>query len=168
MAVSLRCGELTMPTMRLPARTTKRCRLAERRSAAERSRHRVGLKVDWLLHSMMRLLQYGERPSPRAAATFRPSALGKPHRHELCLRTTRTSSLLLRLISRFHKTGTVLNTSAAVLRKIKVLCRQNEVEDAGGCGGHGQTRPRGWTPHRASRGERQPRHRVFAQGEHHF
>ena len=29
----LRCGKLTIPTMRLPARTTNRCRLAERRSA---------------------------------------------------------------------------------------------------------------------------------------
>ena len=36
----------------------------------------------------------GARPSPRAAAPFRPSALGKPQRHEPGIRPIRTSSLL--------------------------------------------------------------------------
>ena len=67
---------------RLPARATNRCRLAERRSAAERSRQRVGLKVDRLLRSTPRSSRQMLRPSPRATAPFRPSALGKSHRHE--------------------------------------------------------------------------------------
>jgi len=67
---------------RLPARATNRCRLAERRSAAERARQRVGLKVDRLLRSTLRSSRQMLRPSPRAAALFWPSAVGKSHRHE--------------------------------------------------------------------------------------
>ena len=98
-----------MPTMRLPARTTNRCRLAERRSAAERAQHRVGLKVVWLLRPTIWMLPqgydlhhapprpFGLRPSASRSDTNRAFA-----RHEH-LRFS------FKLFSYFLKTGTVLN-----------------------------------------------------------
>ena len=58
----------------------------------ERARQRVGQKVAWMLHPVTSVTT-GERPSPRAAAPFRPSAHDKPQRHENCLRSTRKRPL---------------------------------------------------------------------------
>ena len=80
-------------TRRLPARAND----ARPRNAAglscgvpppERARQRVGQKVVWRLHPVTSVTTR-ERPSPRAAAPFRPSAHDKPQRHENCLRSTR-------------------------------------------------------------------------------
>ena len=45
-----------------------------------------------MLHPVT-LVTTRERPSPRAAAPFRPSADDKPQRHENCLRSTRKRPL---------------------------------------------------------------------------
>ena len=84
-------------TRRLPARANG----ARPRNAAglscgvpppERARQRVGQKVAWMLHPVTSVITR-ERPSPRAAAPFRPSAHDKPQRHENCLRSTRKRPL---------------------------------------------------------------------------
>ena len=84
-------------TRRLPARAND----ARPRNAAglscgvpppERARQRVGQKVAWMLHPVTSVTTR-ERPSPRAAASFRPSAHDKPQRHENCLRSTRKRPL---------------------------------------------------------------------------
>ena len=69
-------------SLRLPARTTNRCRLVKRRSAA-----RKAAAARWHEGRLNASLgnpavTAGERPSPRGAASFRPSALDKPQRHE--------------------------------------------------------------------------------------
>ena len=58
----------------------------------ERARQRVGQKVAWMPHPVTSVTTR-ERPSPRAAAPFRPSAHDKPQRHENCLRSTRKRPL---------------------------------------------------------------------------
>ena len=84
-------------TRRLPARANG----ARPRNAAglscgvpppERARQRVGQKVAWMLHPVT-LVTTRERPSPRAAASFRPSAHDKPQRHENHLRGARKRPL---------------------------------------------------------------------------
>ena len=84
-------------TRRLPARANG----ARPRNAAglscgvpppERARQRVGQKVAWMLHPVTSVTTR-ERPSPRAAASFRPSAHDKPQRHENHLRGARKRPL---------------------------------------------------------------------------
>ncbi len=58
----------------------------------ERARQRVGQKVVWRLHPVTSVTTR-ERPSPRAAAPFRPSAHDKPQRHENHLRGARKRPL---------------------------------------------------------------------------
>ena len=52
----------------------------------ESARRRVGLKVANATSFHDSTLSYRLRPSPRATAHFRPSAYGKPQRHEPTLR----------------------------------------------------------------------------------
>lgn len=58
----------------------------------ERARQRVGQKVVWRLRPVISVTTR-ERPSPRAAAPFRPSAHDKPQRHENHLRGARKRPL---------------------------------------------------------------------------
>ena len=55
----------------------------------KRLRQRVGLKVVSGTSFGNSVVATRARPSPRAAATFRPSAIGKPQRHESRLRGSR-------------------------------------------------------------------------------
>ena len=67
-----------------------------------------------------------------AATPFRPSALGKPHRHEPGIRPTRTISLLLRRFSCFLKTRTILNdvVVATVGVKLTLLLADGDLVEA--------------------------------------